>query len=75
VRLGILSIRPGNPADRAALHAISRDVAARIRGTEAGAGLAPSPEPTPRQQQLLRERGVQDNGAIPEYLASPPPGD
>jgi hypothetical protein len=75
VRLGVLPVRPGHPADRAALHAISRDVAARIRGTEAGAGLAPSPEPTQRQQQLLQERDVQDTGAIPDYLSSRPRGE
>jgi hypothetical protein len=69
VRLGVVQVRPGNPADRAVLSAVAHDAAARIRATGAS-GFLDASQPTPREQRLLEQRPVQNSGAVPDYLST-----
>jgi hypothetical protein len=69
VRLGLISIRGGNRADRAAVRAVAHHIAARISASGAAGSDFPAEGPSPSEQRLLQQRPIQDSGAVPDYLA------
>jgi hypothetical protein len=70
VRLGLISVRRGNRADRAVVRAAAHDIAARINASGVAGPGFPAQRPSPSEQRLLQQRPIQDGGAVPDYLAA-----